>query len=138
MKSFIENPAKKWPEPLPGHNPIYDMKNKFKKKISRALRKNRTRAKILGTADQPRLSVFRSNQYVWAQIINDEIGKTLISGATRGMKKSKKSEQAAELGKVLAEKAKKAGIKKIVFDRGFYKYHGRVKALAESFVQNLK
>ncbi len=106
-------------------------KNKIKqnKKIRR---KNRVRAKISGTADCPRLSVFRSNRGIYAQIINDEIGKTLISiGAGEIKKKEKKTAISLGLGKLIAEKAIAKGIKKVVFDRNGYKYHGRVKALAE-------
>lgn len=105
---------------------------------NRALRKRRTRAKICGTAERPRLSIFRSNRYTWAQIIDDEAGKTLLAAGTRGIQNGKKIDQAIELGKILAKKAQKAGIKKIIIDRGFYKYHGRIKSLAESFIQNLK
>lgn len=85
-------------------------------------RKNRNRAKISGTSEKPRLSVFRSNKFIYAQLIDDEKGHTLVSAA------SKKGEEA---GKVLAERASKAGIKTAVFNRGFYKFHGKVKALAE-------
>lgn len=91
---------------------------------NRIRRHKRIRAKIKGTAKVPRLCVFRSNKYIQAQLINDEKGKTLL------MVKDVKS-AASKVGKVLAEKAIEKKIKKVVFDRGGYKYHGRVKALAE-------
>lgn len=110
-------------------------------------RKARTRAKIKGTLKRPRLSVFRSNRYIYAQVINDEKGETLVAASDRVVKKlksrfstpesgtsnlrAKKIEIARLVGKEIANKALKAGIKKVVFDRGPYKYHGRVKALAE-------
>jgi|SRR3989344_6914001 len=90
--------------------------------LKRERRKNRNRAKIVGTQEKPRLSVFRSNKFIYAQLIDDEKGHTLASAA------SKKGE---ETGKILAEKASKAGIKTAVFNKGFYKFHGKVKALAE-------
>ena len=100
------------------------------------------RAKITGTKAVPRLSVFRSNRHVFAQVIDDTIGKTILSskivlarptgGATGKSKlKGKKSELAADIGKLLGEKLTQAGIKQVVFDRGGFKYHGRVKALAD-------
>lgn len=100
-----------------------------KKKVlnkTRLRRKNRTRAKIHGTAERPRLSVFRSNRYTYVQLIDDKIGKTLVSALTKKVKNS--SEQ---LGELIAKKAVEKGIGKAVFNRGNYKYHGRVKAVAE-------
>jgi len=99
-------------------------------------RKKRVRAKIFGTADQPRLSVFRSNRYTYAQLINDEKGETLVSVSTRELKSTVKDQKskvalAEHLGELVAKKAIEKGIKKAVFDRGRYKYHGRVKAVAE-------
>ncbi|KKU15873.1 50S ribosomal protein L18 [Candidatus Jorgensenbacteria bacterium RIFCSPLOWO2_02_FULL_45_12] len=101
-------------------------------------KKNRRAAKIRktigkGTKDAPRLSVFRSNTQTYAQLIDDSTGKTLVSASSNEIKGSKKSklEAAKEVGKMIAEKALKSGITKAVFDRGRYKYHGRVKALAE-------
>ncbi len=82
------------------------------------------RAKIKGTADVPRLCVFRSSKYIYVQIIDDEKGKTLA--AVNG-----KFASAAEIGKLIAKKAIEKDIKKVVFDRGGYKYHGKVKALAD-------
>ena len=92
------------------------------------------RGKISGTAERPRLAVFRSNKGIFAQLIDDESGRTMAGASWLGLKKSfkgNKTEQAAEVGKTLAEVAKKAGIEAVVFDRGGYLYHGRVKALAE-------
>lgn len=100
-------------------------KRKVLNKI-RQKRKKRARAKIFGTAEKPRLSVFRSNCYTYIQLIDDEDGKTLISAL---IKKTKGSSE--KLGKLIAEKAIEKGIKKAVFDRGNYKYHGRIKAVAE-------
>ena len=104
--------------------------NKNDKKLRR---EKRIRAKVKGTNDKPRLSVFRSNQYIYAQIINDETGETIlgISEKDLGEKKIKKLEKAKELGLAIAKKALEKKIKKVVFDRGSYAYHGRVKSLAE-------
>ncbi|HLC99993.1 MAG TPA: 50S ribosomal protein L18 [Patescibacteria group bacterium] len=102
-------------------------------RIRRVRRAARTRAKLHGSAAIPRLSVFRSLHYTWTQVIDDDSGKTLVAVTTRGLKtKGTKVEQAAEIGKQLAELCKKAGITKVVFDRGSAKYHGRVKAFAET------
>jgi large subunit ribosomal protein L18 len=103
----------------------------------RERRKSRTRAKITGTAEKPRLSIFRSNRYTFVQLIDDSSGKTLAGASTRELAKNKKSKAkksdiAAELGELIAKKAVEKGVKKAVFDRGKYKYHGRVKAVAES------
>ena len=95
----------------------------------------RVRGKIAGTADRPRLVVFRSNRGIEAQLVDDDAGKTLAAASWLGLKKSfkgSKTEQASEVGKLLAENAKKAGVEQAVFDRGGYLYHGRVKALAEA------
>lgn len=99
-----------------------------------ARRKARVRSRIFGTAEQPRLSIFRSNKYLSAQLIDDENGRTLASVNSKkaGIKKASKTIQADETAKILAESAKKAGIKKAILDRGAYKYHGRVKAFTES------
>jgi len=104
------------------------------RKNNRIRRKIRVRKKVFGTKDKPRLSVFRSNRYIYAQLIDDERGKTLVSAQAEGKKLSKgksKGEAAFELGKELAKKAKAKKIKKAVFDRGPYRYHGRVRRLAE-------
>jgi len=96
-------------------------------------RRIRNKAKFFGTSTKPRLSVFRSNLYTYAQLIDDNAGKTLASASTRelGKKKMKKTEQAKELGALLSEKAKKLDIKEAIFNKGPYLYHGRVKAVAD-------
>ncbi len=101
---------------------------------ARLRRHRRIRRHLVGTAERPRLVVFRSNRGIEAQLVDDLEGKTLASASHLGLKKSfkgTKTEQAAEVGKALAQAAKKAGIETVVFDRGGYLYHGRVKALAE-------
>ncbi len=96
-------------------------------------RRRRVRAKVRGTADRPRISVFRSNRGISAQLIDDERGHTLAAvtwteGDLRGLSRM---EQATRAGALLAERAAAAGVQRAVFDRGGYRYHGRVKALAE-------
>ena len=101
---------------------------------ARARRHRRVRAKVRGSAERPRLVVFRSNRGIDAQLVDDENGRTVASASWLAVKKSfkgDKSEQAAEVGKRLAAAAKGAGIKACVFDRAGYLYHGRVKALAD-------
>jgi large subunit ribosomal protein L18 len=101
---------------------------------ARLRRHRRVRGKVRGTAERPRLAVFRSNRGIFAQLVDDDAGKTVAAASWIGLPKSfkgDKSEQAAEVGKVLAEAAKKAGVEAVVFDRGGYLFHGRVKALAE-------
>jgi large subunit ribosomal protein L18 len=102
---------------------------------ARARRHRRVRGKIFGTAERPRLVVFRSNSGIQAQLVDDAEGKTLAAASWLQLKKSfkgNKTQQAAEVGKLLAENAKKANVETVVFDRGGYLYHGRVKALAEA------
>jgi large subunit ribosomal protein L18 len=96
-------------------------------------RKTKIRAKLRRLTDRLRLSVFRSHQYIYAQIIDDEQGKTLVSVNEKELSKKSKSkiERALALGQLLAQKAKKKKIKQVYLDRGQYQYHGRVKALAE-------
>ncbi len=103
-------------------------------KIQRRLKiKAHIRTKLSGTAERPRLSVFRSNSQIYAQVINDAEGKTLASASSLSIKdKMTKTEKAALVGKKLAEEAKKAGVEEVVFDRNGYLYHGRVKQLADS------
>lgn len=111
---------------------LKNMKNIDQKNLRRKRRQNRNRATISGTANKPRLSVFRSNKYIFAQLIDDTCGKTLVSAHTKELKvKTNKMEQAKMLGELLAEKAQKSGIKKAVFNKGPYMFHGRVKAVAE-------
>jgi large subunit ribosomal protein L18 len=100
----------------------------------RARRHKRVRKNLVGTAERPRLVVFRSNRGIAAQLVDDGAGKTLAAASSLHVRNAKgtKSDQAAAVGKLLAENAKKAGVKSVVFDRGGYLYHGRVKALAEA------
>lgn len=100
---------------------------------TRARRAVRVRSKVRGTAERPRLTVYRSNKAVWAQIIDDRAGQTLVSACTLNVteKGLSKTDQAGKVGQLLAERAKAAGVERVVFDRGSYLYHGRVKALAD-------
>jgi large subunit ribosomal protein L18 len=105
------------------------------KVLRRAKIKRRIRKKIFGTAAIPRLSVFRSNKQIYAQIIDDTTGKTLASAGSlkhEEAQKAAKLDQAVMVGKIIAENASKAGIQAVVFDRNGYLYHGRVKSLADS------
>ena len=99
----------------------------------RLRRRRRVRSKVHGSAERPRISVFRSNRGVFAQLIDDDAGRTLASVQwTEGdLRSLKPMEQATEAGKLLASRAKAAGVETAVFDRGGYQFHGRVKALAE-------
>ena len=94
-------------------------------------RHKRVRAKVIGTKERPRLSVFRSNQHIYVQLIDDNKGQTLASFDDHKIKKGKRVEKAKEVGRTIAKKALEKQIKKIIFDRGGYKYHGQVKAVAE-------
>jgi len=115
------------------------VKSKLKRK-SRIRRHRRVRAKVYGTAKVPRLSVRRSNKHIYCQLVNDEKGITLISASDLEIKgkaqkgesdKSRQVEVAYLVGKLIAQKALEQKLKKVVFDRGYYKYHGRIRALAE-------
>jgi large subunit ribosomal protein L18 len=99
----------------------------------RLKRRRRVRAKVRGSAERPRVSVFRSNRGIFAQLIDDDAGRTLAAvNWTEGELRSlKPMEQAKRAGELLAQRAKAAGVETVVFDRGGYQYHGRVKALAE-------
>ncbi|HWA52969.1 MAG TPA: 50S ribosomal protein L18 [Solirubrobacterales bacterium] len=99
----------------------------------RLRRRRRVRARVTGTAERPRLSVYRSNRGVFAQLIDDGKGHTVaaVNWIEPELRKLSASEQAKKAGELLAERAKKAGVESCVFDRGGYQYHGRVKALAE-------
>ena len=101
---------------------------------ARERRHRRVHGKVQGTAERPRLVVFRSNRGIFAQLVDDATGRTLAGASWTALKgfKGTKTEQAAEVGKLLAQAAKKAGVETVVFDRGGYLYHGRVKALAEA------
>ena len=101
---------------------------------ARLRRHRRVRGKVRGTAERPRLQVFRSNRGIFAQLIDDDAGRTLAAASWKELPasfKGDKSEQAAEVGKRLAAAAKKAGVGACVFDRAGYLYHGRVKSLAD-------
>ena len=101
-------------------------------KIERRIKiKFRIRKKIVGTAERPRLSVFRSNKQIYAQVINDKAGVTLAAASSLGFEKMNKTELAKKVGLLLAEKAKAAGVESVVFDRNGYLYHGRVQSLAD-------
>jgi large subunit ribosomal protein L18 len=104
------------------------------KEQGRLRRHRRVRSKITGTAARPRLAVYRSNARIYAQVIDDASGHTLVSASSldKDVAGSKRAEQAALVGKLLAERAKGAGVQTVVFDRGGYLYHGRVKALADA------
>jgi large subunit ribosomal protein L18 len=99
----------------------------------RLKRRRRVRAKVRGTAERPRVSVFRSNRGIFAQLVDDDSGRTLasVNWTEADLRALKPMEQAKRAGELLGERAKAAGIETAVFDRGGYKYHGRVKALAE-------
>jgi len=107
----------------------------FSKLARRAKIKRRIRKNISGTSTTPRLTVYRSNKQIYAQIIDDLNGVTLVSASSQGVKECEnvtKVEQASVVGKLIAEKAIKAGVETVVFDRNGYLYHGRVKSLADS------
>ena len=99
----------------------------------RLKRRRRVRAKVHGSAERPRISVFRSNRGVFAQLIDDDSGRTLasVNWTESDLRSLKPMEQATKAGELLAQRAKAAGVESAVFDRGGYQYHGRVKALAE-------
>lgn len=100
---------------------------------ARDKRHNRVRVRVTGTQERPRLNVFRSLNHIYAQVIDDTQGHTLVAASTQdsGVGESAKMQQAKAVGQLVAERAKAAGITKVVFDRGGYLYHGRIKALAE-------
>jgi large subunit ribosomal protein L18 len=100
---------------------------------ARLRRRRRVRAKVSGTAQRPRISVFRSNRGIFAQLIDDDAGRTLaaVNWTEDELRSLAPTDQARRAGELLAERAKAAGIDAVVFDRGGYQYHGRVKALAE-------
>ena len=102
----------------------------------RERRRRRVRAKVYGMPDRPRLNVFRSTKYIYVQLIDDEAGNTLVAASSldadiRGLTGLKKTEEAAAVGKLLAQRAQQKQIKQVVFDRAGYRYHGRVKAVAD-------
>jgi large subunit ribosomal protein L18 len=105
------------------------------KQLNKMRRHRRVRAKIVGTKERPRVSVFKSNRNIFVQFIDDESGKTVLSSKIMSDKKneikSTKTDKAIKIGEMLAEKAKAAEIKEVVFDRGGFKYHGRIRAVAD-------
>ncbi|MCF0196091.1 MAG: 50S ribosomal protein L18 [Bacteroidaceae bacterium] len=102
-------------------------------KIERRIKiKYRVRSKVSGTAERPRMTVFRSNKQIYVQLINDLAGVTLVSASSLGMESCPKKEQAAKVGEMIAKKALEAGIQAVVFDRNGYLYHGRVKEVADA------
>lgn len=103
-------------------------KTREQKRVRRHLR---VRRRIAGTAERPRLVVFRSLKHIYAQIVDDTTGRTLMTVSSQVVTDGKKSDRSTAVGKAIAEKAKAAGITRVVFDRAGYKYHGRVKAVAE-------
>ncbi len=111
------------------------MKKTDPKQLGRQRRHRRVRRKVSGSAERPRLSVFRSNRHIYAQIIDDRAGKTLVSASSMDseldQKGKNKSDVAAEVGRVLARRAREEGVERVVFERGGNLYHGRVKALAD-------
>jgi len=102
------------------------------KSVRRSRRKTGIRKRVKGTPDRPRLTVFRSLQHIYAQIIDDLDGKTLVSASSAKASKGGNIDAATEVGKQIAEKAKGAGITQVAFDRNGFRYHGRVKALADA------
>ena len=109
------------------------MKNQEKiKREKRETRHRRVRTKVRGTNERPRLAVFKSDKHIYAQILDDEKNMTLAQVSDIKITKGKKTEKAAGVGKLIAEAALKSGIKKVSFDRGGNKYHGRIKALADA------
>jgi large subunit ribosomal protein L18 len=103
------------------------------KEATRLKRRRRVRAKVQGTAERPRIAVFRSNRGITAQLIDDVAGHTLasVNWTETGVRELKGSDQAKKVGELIAERAKSAGVDTVVFDRGGYQYHGRVQALAD-------
>lgn len=102
---------------------------------ARRRRHVRVRKAVVGTSSRPRLAVFRSNRYLYAQVIDDKTGRTLAAASSQEAALRSKSlsvETAAEIGKLVAERAKSAGVEAVVFDRGGFTYHGRIKALADA------
>lgn len=94
--------------------------------------KTRIRCKVSGTAERPRMTVFRSNKSIYVQLVDDLAGATLVSASSKGLEGGTKTEIAAKVGEAIAGKAKEKGIETVVFDRNGYLYHGRVKSLADA------
>jgi len=110
----------------------------IRRSLGRKIRHLRVRKRLFGSGSRPRLCVFKSSRHIYAQIVNDELGKIIVTASTLSpeiktkVSKLKKTEAAALVGELLAEKSKGAGIKSVSFDKGGYAYHGRVKVLAEA------
>jgi large subunit ribosomal protein L18 len=111
------------------------MKKTDQRQLGRDRRHRRVRKKISGSEDRPRLSVFRSNRHIYAQVIDDRVGRTLVSASSMeeglDLAGKSKSDMAGEVGRIIARRAREKGVEKVVFERGGNLYHGRVKALAE-------
>lgn len=113
-------------------------KKAYKKRLARQKRHERIRKQVYGTEERPRLNIYRGISHIYAQVIDDDKGQTLVSASTidkqaKSLVPGKtKTEQAQVVGKLIAERALAAGISKVVFDRGGFKYHGRVKSLADA------
>lgn len=105
------------------------------KREARFRRHRRVRRKVHGTAERPRLAVFRSNRHIYAQLIDDRGARTLAAASDMGMADANKTARATQVGKAIAERARALGVERVVFDRGGWLYHGRVKALAEGAVE---
>lgn len=104
----------------------------MQKRTQREKRRRRIRRRIYGTAERPRLSVFRSNAHIYAQLIDDDAGRTLAAADSRQIGEAEgRTEAAQKVGELVAERAREAGVETVIFDRGGNKYHGRVAALAE-------
>jgi large subunit ribosomal protein L18 len=116
---------------------LSSLRRKNPKEATRVKRKLGIRKRVHGDAERPRLTVFRSANHIYAQIINDETGRTLVQASTidkgirDSLKDKKKSDAAREVGKAIAERAKKAGVAAVVFDRNGFRYHGRIAAVAD-------
>ena len=113
------------------------MSGQHTKNERRRIRRYRIRKRVIGTPERPRLSVFRSARYIYAQIIDDQTGRTLVAASSREATLPKAEAKgkvgiSTEVGKLVAQRAREQGIGKVAFDRGGYLYHGRVKALAEA------
>jgi len=103
-------------------------KTRSEKRLRRHLR---VRNRVTGTAERPRLVVFRSLKHIYAQLVDDTANRTLATVSDLGIEQGKKGERASEVGKLIAERAKSAGVTRVVFDRAGYRYHGRIKAVAD-------
>jgi len=102
------------------------------KREARFRRHRRVRQRIRGTAERPRLAVFRSNRHIYVQLIDDRASRTLAAASDVGIGQAGKTARATEVGKAIAERARAIGVQRVVFDRGGWLYHGRVKALADA------